>query len=209
MEMRMKIVPNIISVFRICLVPVFIVIFFNDDSDRKLYAVVVYVIAAFSDFLDGFLARKYDATSNMGKLLDPLGDKLMTISAMVCITIEGLIPFWAVLVAGSKELLMGAGGIVLHKKARMELLPSNLIGKTASVVLFLVCATLMIFIKIPHWASITLISIAIGLTFMALVSYLNKFTRIMRDSKTVAAGQWPAGDGPARPDAVAPRKEGR
>ena len=184
----MKVVPNIISVFRICLVPVFIAVYFYDDNERKLYAVAVYALASFSDFLDGYLARKYKASSNLGKLLDPLGDKLMTISVMVCITIDGLIPFWAVLVAGIKELLMGAGGIVLHKKARKQLLPSNLIGKTSTVVFFLVCATLMLFINIPRWASTTLISVAIVLTFIALVSYLIKYIKIMKENRTIISG---------------------
>ena len=183
----MKAVPNIISIFRICLVPVFIAVYFSDDSDRKFYAVIIYGIAAFSDFFDGFLARRYKASSNLGKLLDPLGDKLMTISVMVCITIDGLIPFWAVLVAGMKELMMGAGGLVLHKKAHTELLPSNFIGKTSTVVFFLVCVTLMLFINIPGWASITLISVAIGLTFIALASYFNMYIKIMRNNKPVAS----------------------
>jgi len=185
---RMKVVPNIISVFRIILVPVFIAVYFSDSSDRKLYAVLIYVLAAFSDFLDGFIARRYKASSNTGKLLDPLGDKLMTISVMVCITIDGLIPVWAVTVAGIKEILMGVGGLVLHNKARAELLPSNLIGKTSTVVFFLVCVTLMLFRNIPSVAAIALISVAIGLTFVALVSYLSKFIAIMRSRETKAGG---------------------
>ena len=182
----MNIVPNIISVFRIGLVPVFIAVYFSDNSDRKLFAVLVYVLAALSDFLDGFIARKYHASSNMGKLLDPLGDKLMTISVMVCITIDGLIPFWAVIFAGIKEILMGAGGLVLHKKAHAELLPANLIGKTSTVVFFLVCVTLMLYRDIPGWAAITMISLAIGLTFVALASYLNMYIKIMKNKDTGA-----------------------
>ena len=176
----MRLIPNIISVFRICLVPVFIAVYFSDNSDLKLYAVLIYVFAALSDFLDGFLARKYKVSSNLGKLLDPLGDKLMTIAVMVCITIDGLIPFWAVTVAGVKEILMGVGGIVLHKKARTELLPANLIGKTSTVVFFLVCVTLMLFRELPGWAAITMISAAIGLTFIALASYLSMYIKIMK-----------------------------
>jgi len=179
-----KFIPNIISVFRICLVPVFIVVYFSDDTDNNLYAVLIYALAAFSDFLDGFLARKFEVSSNLGKVLDPLGDKLMTISVMVCITIDGLIPLWAVLLAGLKELLMGAGGLVLHKKAHVELPPSNLIGKTSTVVFFLVCVTLMLFRKLSEWASILLISVAIGLTFVALVSYLIKYVRIMKNMES-------------------------
>jgi len=177
-----KLIPNIISVFRICLVPVFIAVYFSDNSDLKLYAVLVYVFASLSDFLDGFLARKYKVSSNLGKLLDPLGDKLMTIAVMVCITIDGLIPFWAVTVAGVKEILMGVGGIVLHRKAHTELLPANLIGKTSTVVFFLVCVTLMLFRDIPGWAAITMISAAIGLTFIALASYLSMYIKIMKSS---------------------------
>jgi len=158
-------------------------VYFSDNSDRKLYAVLIYVVAALSDFLDGFIARRYKVSSNLGKLLDPLGDKLMTISVMVCITIDGVIPFWAVTVAGVKEILMGIGGIVLHKKAHAELLPSNLIGKTSTVVFFLVCVTLMLFRQIPGWAAISLISAAIGLTFIALASYLITYVRIMKSRK--------------------------
>jgi len=179
-----KFVPNLISVFRICLVPVFIVVYFSDDSDNNLFAVLVYALAALSDFFDGFLARKFNVSSKLGKILDPLGDKLMTISVMVCITIDGLIPFWAVLLAGVKELLMGAGGIVLHKKTGADLPASNMIGKTSTVVFFVVCVTLMLFRNIPNWASILLISIAIGLTFIALVSYVLKYIIIMKSDET-------------------------
>ena len=179
----MKFVPNILSIFRICLVPIFVVVYFSDENDHNLYAVLIYALAAFSDFLDGFIARRYKVSSNLGKVLDPLGDKLMTIAVMVCITIDGLIPLWAVLLAALKELMMGAGGIVLHKKAQAEIPASNIIGKASTVVFFLVCVTLMLFRDIPDWGSVTLISLAIGLTFIALVSYLIKYIKIMKSTE--------------------------
>jgi len=169
-------------------VPVFVAVYFSDGSDRKLHAVLIYVLAAFSDFLDGFIARRYKVSSNLGKLLDPLGDKLMNFSVMVCMTIDGPIPSWAVIVVGVKEILMGVGGLALHKKARAELLPSNLIGKTSTVVFFLVCVTLMLFRNIPGWAAIALISVAIGLTFLALTSYLVKYIKIMKNRERADNG---------------------
>jgi len=169
-----------ISVFRICLVPIFILVYFSDDSNNNIYAVLIYAVAAISDVLDGFLARKFQVSSNLGKVLDPLGDKLMTVAVMACITIDGLIPLWAVLLVGVKELLMAIGGLVLHKKAHVDIPPSNLIGKASTVVFFLVCVTLMLYRSIPDWAAILLISVAIGLTFIALVSYLIKYIRIMK-----------------------------
>jgi CDP-diacylglycerol--glycerol-3-phosphate 3-phosphatidyltransferase len=155
-------------------------VYFSNEPDHYIRAVLVYALAAFSDFLDGYLARKFEVSSNLGKFLDPLGDKLMTLAVMICITIDGLIPLWAVLLVGVKELLMGTGGLLLHKRAHVDLPASNLLGKASTVVFFLVCVTLILYRNIPEWASLTLISIAIGLTFIALVSYLIKYIRIMK-----------------------------
>ena len=177
----MKAVPNILSIFRICLVPVFYAVYFHDDHDIKIYAVLVYGIASLSDILDGFIARKYKASSNLGKVLDPLGDKLMTFSVMVCITIDEVIPIWAVVIAGVKEILMGAGGIVLHKRAKAEIPPSNFLGKASTVVFFLVCATLMLFRSIPPNIATGLITFAIVLTAVALGSYINTYIAVMKN----------------------------
>lgn len=176
----MKAVPNVISGFRICLVPVFFVVYFSDTQDIKVYAVIVYALATLSDFLDGYLARKLKASSNLGKILDPLGDKLMTVSVMACITIDKVIPVWAVIVAGVKEILMGVGGIVLYRIANAEIPPSNKIGKASTVVFFLVCVTLMMFRNLPSGAAIALISTAIALMFAALASYINTYFTVMR-----------------------------
>ena len=178
----MKIVPNIISIFRICLVPVFIVVYFSADRDAKLYPALIYALASFSDFLDGFLARRFKASSKLGKILDPLGDKMMTVSVMVCITIDGIIVFWAVLIVVVKEILMAIGGFVMHKVARADIPPSNLLGKTSTVVFFLVCVTLMLFRNmLPDGVALVLISFAIALTLFALAGYLNTYIKVMKN----------------------------
>lgn len=182
----MKKVPNIISIFRICLVPVFVVIYFSDESHMKLYAVLVYAIAALSDFLDGFIARRFKADSNLGKVLDPLGDKTMTVAVMTCITIDGIIELWAVLLLVVKELLMGIGGFVLHKVAHAQIPASNIIGKSSTVVFFLVCATLMLFgDNLSHGIAIALVTLAITLTFLALVSYVFKYSSVMKSREKI------------------------
>ena len=177
----MKIVPNILSIFRILLVPVFIIVYFSDNNDSRLIAALIYALASFSDFLDGFLARRLKASTNLGKILDPLGDKLMTIAAMICITIDGIIPVWAVIAAGVKELIMAIGGFVMHKLARLEIPPSNLVGKTSTVVFFLVCVALMLFKGIPGGAATAMISFAIALMFVALATYLKTYITVMKN----------------------------
>ena len=184
-----KIIPNILSIFRICLVPVFVVAYFTDSRDGiKYYAILVYAIAGLSDFLDGYLARKYDAQSKLGKLLDPLGDKLMTFTVMICITIDWPVLLWAVIVFFVKEVLMGIGGLVLHKKAKIELPPANFIGKLSTVVFFVACVSLMLFSNHLNRGTVSIIiSVAIGLTLVALARYIVSYVRIMK-SRSKTAG---------------------
>ena len=192
----LKVIPNILSVFRICLVPVFVIVYFIDTRDIKYYAIIVYLIAGLSDFLDGYIARKFDAQSKLGKFLDPLGDKLMTFVVLICITITNRIFLWAVLVFFVKEILMGIGGLVLHKKAHVELPPANFIGKASTFVFYAVCVALMLF-RIPDHIAIILVAFAIGLALVALAVYIFSYAKIMKSRKkelsdsTVSA---PSGD---------------
>jgi cardiolipin synthase len=175
-----KNVPNILSSIRICLVPVFVAAYFCQTGSVKIYAAVVYALASATDFLDGFIARKYNLTSNLGKILDPMGDKLMTLTVLTCITIDGVIPIWAVAVVLVKELFMVAGGAVIQKKQGGMIPPANIFGKTSTVVFFIICVTLMLFRGIPDTAATLMITAAIALMLLALVSYVTTFIRVVK-----------------------------
>jgi len=163
-------------------VPVFVIAYFTDDGDIKYYAILVYFIAALSDFLDGFIARRVNAQSKLGKLLDPLGDKLMTFTVLICITITRPILLWAVLVFFIKEILMGIGGLVLHKKAHVELPPANFIGKMSTFIFYAVCIAMMLF-RIPDYVAVILTSAAIGLALIALTGYIISYIKIMKSRR--------------------------
>ena len=177
----LKNVPNILSSFRICLVPVFVIVYFSESAHSKLFAVLIYALASFTDFLDGFLARKYHIITNAGKVLDPLGDKLMTVAVLVSITVDGVIPVWVVSAAVAKEALMGLGGLIVHRRGSGEIPPSNIIGKSSTVVFFLVCAALMLFDGIGRQLAVILISVAVALMLAAFVSYMITFAKIVRE----------------------------
>ena len=178
-----KHVPNILSGFRILLVPVFIFAYFADADGIKTYAVAIYALAAVTDFLDGAIARKYNLISNLGKVLDPLGDKMMMVAAMVCITIDGILPVWAVTIVAAKEILMGIGGVVIHRRAKAEIPASNIFGKTATVVSIVACLSLMIFpIRAQQFAAF-MMAIAISLMFGALATYVRTFSLVMKERK--------------------------
>jgi len=140
----------------------------------------VYAVAGLSDFLDGYIARKFEAQSGLGKFLDPLGDKLMTFTVLVCITTSRHVLIPATTVFFVKEALMGIGGLIIHKKARVEMPPANFIGKASTVVFFLVCIALMFFWNLPNEIAVILTSFAIGLTLIALFIYLRSYIRIMK-----------------------------
>ena len=184
-----KVVPNLISIFRICLVPVFIVVYFTDERDIKFYAVLVYAVAGLSDLLDGYIARKYEAQSKLGMLLDPLGDKLMTFTVLLCITITSItgidsalrpILICTVIIFFIKEVLMGIGGLILYKKTRAPLLPANTIGKASTFIFFIVCVALMLFKNIPVPVTIVMICAAMFMTLLALSVYLYSYIKIMK-----------------------------
>ena len=177
----MKHVPNILSIFRICLVPVFVLAYFLDPRDIKVYAIIIYAFAALTDLLDGYIARKFDAQSNLGNVLDPLGDKLMTFAAIICLTITTPILFWAVFVFFVKELLLGIGGLVIHRVAKADIPPANYLGKASTVVFFLVCGALMIFTTLPDNVVLILMSLAIGLTLVALGRYIVSYSSVMKN----------------------------
>ena len=176
----MSAVPNLLSIFRICLVPVFVFVYFSDTNDIKIYPTLIYAIAALSDFLDGYLARKYQVSSKLGMILDPLGDKMITTAVMVCISIDAIIPIWAVVVTVIKEILMGVGGYLMHKLANADIPPSNLLGKAATIVFFVVCVTLMLYRDISRNAATALISFAILLTIFSFLSYLSNYIKVMK-----------------------------
>lgn len=170
-----------LSIFRLCLVPVFVLVYFH-SVDGLNAAVLVYAIASLTDVLDGKIARKYNQTSQLGKFLDPLGDKAMTFTVLLCITIDKVIPLWAVVVFAFKELMMGIGGLVLHKKMN-EMPGSNVLGKASTVIFFIVSVILMVFREIPADIANLMIGLAIVVMAAAFFSYLLTFIKIMKSIK--------------------------
>ena len=103
-------VPNLLSMFRLILVPVFAVVFFQPAPNAHLWAALIYLVAFLTDIADGWIARHFNQISKLGRILDPMADKLMTFTVIICITVDEVIPLWAVVVFFCKELCMAIGG---------------------------------------------------------------------------------------------------
>lgn len=96
--------PNKLSVFRMLLIPVMVALMYAGGEVCSLLAAAVYGVAAFTDYLDGHIARKRGLVTDFGKFIDPVADKLLNLSAMVMLTRSGLLPHWMVIVVLAREL---------------------------------------------------------------------------------------------------------
>lgn len=182
----LKMLPNIITVIRLLLIPVFIFCFFAYEDKRIAFA--VFVFAELSDLLDGYLARRLDAISNFGKLFDPLADKFLQVSALVCLTVIGFLPLAAAIIMAVKELAMIIGGWFVLKKMK-TVVYSNLFGKIASFIMSVAIA-LCFFRKL--WFASPGMSLAldifiyfsVALSVLAMVQYgIINIIRPQRDKK--------------------------
>jgi anaerobic nitric oxide reductase flavorubredoxin len=129
-------IPNIISVFRIVLVIIATYLLVKEDN---INAFILYVTAMITDFLDGFLARLLNQSSELGKLLDPVADKLLVLSIVLVLFFQNRMPLWIVIVILARDFIILSGGLLLRTKVKF--IPSSiLIGKISAVAIMLVCA---------------------------------------------------------------------
>lgn len=164
-------IPNVLSLIRLILVPFFPVLFFSHGPHGRTYAIILYAVASCTDVLDGFIARRCHMISRLGRILDPLADKLMAFTVLTCIAVAGIVPFWAVLIFFCKEALMGLGALTLYRKMD-DVMPSNYLGKGAGATFFIICVCLLLFPQIPPVGATILICVALALNIAAFLNYL-------------------------------------
>ena len=160
-------IPNILTIFRLCLIPVYIAVFAL-EGDTKEIAAAVFILASITDVLDGYIARRFNLTTKIGQLLDPLADKLMQLTVVISLVLSNILPVWFVIVLAAKELLLIIGGIFLY--AKKTYVKSNIIGKLNTVVLF-IAMVLMFFAHTSDLVSNIILGISTAFNFMAIISY--------------------------------------
>ena len=97
-------IANKLTILRLALVPVFVILMLVGSRSAAVLGAIVFTIASFTDFLDGHLARKYNLVTTFGKFLDPLADKILTISGFIILVEQGIIPAWGVIIIVAREL---------------------------------------------------------------------------------------------------------
>ena len=108
--------PNLLSLIRIILTPLFIILLFSDIASAKFFALLVFAIAAITDAYDGHLARKYNQITPEGKFLDPLADKILVLSAFISFAFIGIIDFWMVGIIIFRDLFITGLRLIISNK---------------------------------------------------------------------------------------------
>lgn len=163
-------IPNLLTILRIFLVPIYLLVFFSNLENRFLLAGLVFILAGISDVLDGKIARKYNLITKLGIVLDPIADKMMMFAVLISYTIGKIISPWILIAIGIKEIVMILGGGILYLYKGKQVVPSNIYGKIATVSFY--AATLSIVFNISIILSEGLFIITVILNILAFINYL-------------------------------------
>ncbi len=170
--------PNILSLLRILLIPVFLALMIQG---KVMEASAVFFFAGFTDVLDGFAARLLHQKTKIGALLDPAGDKLLMTSAFIVLTIPSLnsphiIPLWLTTVVISRDLFIVSSAFALYKLRGQKTFLPSLWGKSSTVCQFMVLILVLFFnsfqISFPYLRLLYFLTLAFTLLSGAHYSYI-------------------------------------
>lgn len=172
--------PNILSIIRILMVGVLILFF---KLEMHVAAFLTYVTASATDVLDGYIARKYDLITHLGKLLDPLADKMMLVTVLACMHFAGVLPLWILIVIVVKELVQIIGGFFMYHK-RDTVVQSNIFGKLTTI--FFAFSVVLLFWHeyVAPYDKYALIFTVVFAVY-ALVQYMVKYTQTDSETKDI------------------------
>lgn len=168
---RILTVPNLISIFRILLIfPLVIYIWQNNLT----IVIILVLIAIVTDFLDGIIARRFNQISELGKILDPLADKLASGTVLIVLYLKQQVPLWLVIIIVGRDLTIMLAALFLAKKYKL-VTPSNLIGKITANVLAVMIVSYIFNIEILQKIFTPLVIIFV---ILSSYSYLKRFIKI-------------------------------
>ena len=176
--------PNKITVFRILMIPFFVAcMLIKEIPCHEIIAGVIFIIAALSDLVDGKIARRFNLVTNFGKFMDPLADKLLVQSALLCFVANGLLPAWIAIVIMSREFIISGFRLVAADKGIV--IAAGYLGKLKTVFQMVMSVMLIFHFSHPVWLATEQIFIwgSLILTIVSLVDYFIKNKDVLKETK--------------------------
>ena len=174
--------PNKLTTLRVIMIPFFVFFLLWQNGENRTFrmiALALFIIASLTDLLDGKIARKYNLVTNFGKFMDPLADKLLVCSALICLIELNALPAWMVIVIISREFIIS--GFRLIASDNGVAIAASYWGKFKTT--FQMVSVVLLILDIPALAFVTTICvwIALLLTIVSLVDYIYKNHKILTE----------------------------
>jgi len=177
MSSRIVTVPNMLTVFRMVLIPVFVTLVFYQ---RFVLALAVFVVAGITDGLDGLLARRFDQRSQLGTVLDPIADKLMLVTAFVVLSMRSVfphplpnhlpIPFWVTIAVISRDVFIVVGAAAINIMTGFRRFRPSWLGKLNTTVQIIAIGIIMFAASVPYGTGYYLPTLYATVFVLALLS---------------------------------------
>ena len=174
--------PNKLTTLRVIMIPFFVFFLLWQNGENytfRMIALALFIIASLTDLLDGKIARKYNLVTNFGKFMDPLADKLLVCSALICLIELNALPAWMVIIIISRECIIS--GFRLIASDNGVVIAASYWGKFKTT--FQMVSVVLLILDIPALAFVTTICvwIALVLTIVSLVDYIYKNHKILTE----------------------------
>ena len=147
----MMAIPNMLTVMRIFLTPIFIICLFSDFFGAQLWALVIFIVASITDAYDGYLARKNNMVTDTGRFLDPLADKILVSSAFISFSIMGLIDIWMVALIIFRDLFVMGLRLLMSRRGFIMITSKISKSKTAAQIGIIIFTLLFLTLKGFNW----------------------------------------------------------
>ncbi|MEG0314481.1 MAG: CDP-alcohol phosphatidyltransferase family protein [Erysipelotrichaceae bacterium] len=173
-------IPNILSYIRLILIPVFVYLYVKADNiNGYVLPTIILAIAGFTDFLDGFIARKFNMITTLGKMIDPIADKLLQLAIAIALLSRYDIMLVLIIVLVVKEGMMAICGIILLKKD-MRLDGAKWFGKVSTAVFYVLMVVLVVAYEMPILYANMLIIVTIGFMLFSFVMYIPVYMEMFK-----------------------------
>jgi CDP-diacylglycerol---glycerol-3-phosphate 3-phosphatidyltransferase len=174
-------IPNFLTVTRILLVPVIVVALLAETPNGDTLAAVVFGLAAFTDGLDGYIARSRGSVTTFGKLMDPLADKLLIIAPLILLVSSGRIAAWVAMVIIAREFAVTALRMVAAERG--VVIPAGALGKLKTVVQVAAIFASIAVPSSPLWVDV-LVYVAVAVTVVSGADYFFGFRRTLEAERS-------------------------
>lgn len=175
-------IPNALSIVRLLLLPVFVVLILvvERNADVPVWSFAVLVLSGVTDSLDGIIARRFNQITDIGKLLDPVADKITQVTVVICLAVRYTVLIPLVVICLIKELIQAAGGYILLRRGE-KIQGARWFGKVSTFVFYGAMALIVLLPDMPDWVRIGLVVLVAALMLFSFIKYMMMFLHIRQD----------------------------